>query len=170
MFFFLRRWAVGPSPNPRAGESPLISCARLFTEYIHSYSPYLEAVSSICNPRTRHAHWYCVKLYNFVLNWGIAVQWYKNFQLSVNVCWWNVVIKWGLLHTFTKVVSLVSMAVLNRLYGQQSRAMRSGDWKANLAYIIDFLIRHKKQKSNRHNEIDCHLYVYVKWIWKLLLV
>ncbi|KAJ4427260.1 hypothetical protein ANN_24878 [Periplaneta americana] len=44
-----------PSPNPQAGGPPLIGCPRLLIQYIRSYPPYLEAVSSIRNLRTRHA-------------------------------------------------------------------------------------------------------------------
>ncbi|KAJ4432411.1 hypothetical protein ANN_21030 [Periplaneta americana] len=47
-----RDGVVSPSPNPQAGGPPLIGCPRLL---IRSYSPYLEAVSSIRNMRTRHA-------------------------------------------------------------------------------------------------------------------
>ncbi|KAJ4452211.1 hypothetical protein ANN_03729 [Periplaneta americana] len=46
---------VIPSPNPQAGGPPLIGCPRLLIQYIRSYPPYLEAVSSIRNLRTRHA-------------------------------------------------------------------------------------------------------------------
>ncbi|KAJ4442813.1 hypothetical protein ANN_04406 [Periplaneta americana] len=46
---------ISPSLNPQAGGPPLIGCPRLLIQYIHSYSPYLEAVSSIRNLRTRHA-------------------------------------------------------------------------------------------------------------------
>jgi hypothetical protein len=42
-------------PTPQAGGPPLVGCPRLLIEYIHSYLPYLQAVSSICNPRMRHA-------------------------------------------------------------------------------------------------------------------
>jgi hypothetical protein len=41
--------------NPQAGEPPTVGCPRLLIQYIRSYPPYLEAVSSIRNPRTRHA-------------------------------------------------------------------------------------------------------------------
>ncbi|KAJ4446277.1 hypothetical protein ANN_12972 [Periplaneta americana] len=50
-----QRWVVSPSPNPQAGGPPLIGCPRLLIQYIRSYPPYLEAVSSIRNLRTRHA-------------------------------------------------------------------------------------------------------------------
>ncbi|KAJ4446561.1 hypothetical protein ANN_13258 [Periplaneta americana] len=46
---------VSPSPNPQAGGPPLIGCPRLLIQYIRSYPPYLEAVSSIRNLRKRHA-------------------------------------------------------------------------------------------------------------------
>jgi hypothetical protein len=42
-------------PNPQAGGPPLVGCPRLLIQYIRSYPPYLEAVSSIRNLRTRHA-------------------------------------------------------------------------------------------------------------------
>jgi len=50
-----RRGVVSPSPNPQAGRPPLVSFPRLLIQYIRSYPPYLESVSSIRNPRTRHA-------------------------------------------------------------------------------------------------------------------
>jgi hypothetical protein len=46
---------VSPQPNPQAGVQPLVGCPRLFIQYIRSYPPYLETVSSIRNLRTRHA-------------------------------------------------------------------------------------------------------------------
>jgi hypothetical protein len=39
----------------QAGGLPPIGCPRLLIQYIRSYPPYLEAVSSIRNLRTRHA-------------------------------------------------------------------------------------------------------------------
>jgi hypothetical protein len=44
-----------PQPNPQAGVPPTVGCPQLRIQYIRSYPPYLEAVSSIRNPRTRHA-------------------------------------------------------------------------------------------------------------------
>jgi hypothetical protein len=55
MFLFLRWGVVSPSPNPQAGGPPLVGCPRLLIQYICSFPPYLEAFSSICNLRTRHA-------------------------------------------------------------------------------------------------------------------
>jgi hypothetical protein len=52
---FLRRGVVNLTPNPQAGGPPLVGCPRLLNQYIRSYPPYLEAVSSIRNLRTRHA-------------------------------------------------------------------------------------------------------------------
>jgi hypothetical protein len=52
---FFRRGVVSSTPNPQAGDSPLVGCPRLFIQYIRSYPPYLEDVSSIRNLRTRHA-------------------------------------------------------------------------------------------------------------------
>jgi hypothetical protein len=50
----------------QAEVSPLIGCPQLLIKYIRNYPPYLEAVSFIRNPRTRHdvvtgAHitWFC---------------------------------------------------------------------------------------------------------------
>jgi hypothetical protein len=42
-------------PNPLAGGPPLVGCPRLLIQYIRSYAPYLEAISSIRNLRVRHA-------------------------------------------------------------------------------------------------------------------
>jgi hypothetical protein len=50
---FFWRGGVSPTPNPQAGEPFLVGCARLLILYIRSYPPYLEAVSSIRNLRTR---------------------------------------------------------------------------------------------------------------------
>jgi hypothetical protein len=44
-----------PTPNSHAGGPPLVGCPRLLIQYIRSYPPYLEAVSSVLNPRTRRA-------------------------------------------------------------------------------------------------------------------
>jgi hypothetical protein len=52
---FLRWRVVSSTPNPQAGWSPLVGCPELLIQYIRSYPPYLEAVSSIRNLRTRHA-------------------------------------------------------------------------------------------------------------------
>jgi hypothetical protein len=42
-------------PNTQAGGPPLVGRLRLLIQYIHSYPPYLEAVSSIHNLRMRYA-------------------------------------------------------------------------------------------------------------------
>jgi len=42
-------------PNPHARGPPLVDCLQIFIQYIRSYVPYQAAVSSIRNPRTRHA-------------------------------------------------------------------------------------------------------------------
>jgi hypothetical protein len=42
-------------PDLQAGGPPLVGCPRLLNQYIYSYPPYLEAVSSIHNLRMRHA-------------------------------------------------------------------------------------------------------------------
>jgi hypothetical protein len=50
------RWGVvSPPPNPQARGPPPVGCPRLLIQYIRSYRPYLEDVSSIRNLRTRHA-------------------------------------------------------------------------------------------------------------------
>jgi hypothetical protein len=41
--------------NAQAGGPPLVVCPRLLIQYIRSYPPYLEGVSSNRNLRTRHA-------------------------------------------------------------------------------------------------------------------
>jgi hypothetical protein len=41
--------------NPQAGGPPTVCCPRLLTQYVRSYPPYQEAVSSIRNLRARHA-------------------------------------------------------------------------------------------------------------------
>ncbi|KAJ4436535.1 hypothetical protein ANN_16566 [Periplaneta americana] len=59
---------VSPSPNPQAGGPPLIGCPRLLIQYIHSYPPYLEAVFSIRNLRTRRAViWNKSKFYSITI-------------------------------------------------------------------------------------------------------
>jgi hypothetical protein len=44
-----------PTPNLQAGEPLHVGSPRLSIQYIHSYPPYLEEVSSILNLRTCHA-------------------------------------------------------------------------------------------------------------------
>jgi hypothetical protein len=46
---------VSPSPNPEPGGQSLIDCLRLFSQYLCSYGPHLEAVTKICNPKTSHS-------------------------------------------------------------------------------------------------------------------
>jgi hypothetical protein len=45
---------VSPLTNPQAEGPPSVSCPPLLIQYIRSYPPYLEAVSSIHNLRTCH--------------------------------------------------------------------------------------------------------------------
>jgi hypothetical protein len=59
---FLRWGVVSPAPNHKlkqhsflAERPPIFGCPRLLIQYIGSYPPCLEAVSSIRNLRTRHA-------------------------------------------------------------------------------------------------------------------
>jgi hypothetical protein len=54
-WFFLQFGVVNLPPNPQAGGPLPVCCPRLLIQYIRSYPPYLEAVSSIRNLRTRHA-------------------------------------------------------------------------------------------------------------------
>jgi hypothetical protein len=49
------QWVFRPTPNSQAGGPSVIGCPRLLLQYISSYPPHLEAVSSIRNLRTRHA-------------------------------------------------------------------------------------------------------------------
>jgi hypothetical protein len=51
----LWRGVVNHMPNPQPGGPPLVSCPWLLIQYIHSYLPYLEAVSYIHNLRAHHA-------------------------------------------------------------------------------------------------------------------
>jgi len=50
-----RRGTVSTSSHPPLWRTipPLLGCSLLLIQCIHSYLPYLEAVSSICNVRTR---------------------------------------------------------------------------------------------------------------------
>jgi hypothetical protein len=50
------RWGVvSPLSNPQAGEPSPVGCPRLLIQFIRSYPPYLEAVSSVRHLRTRQA-------------------------------------------------------------------------------------------------------------------
>jgi hypothetical protein len=53
--YFLRWGVVSLTLNPQTGGPLLLGCPLLLIQYILSYSPYLEAVSSIRDLRTRHA-------------------------------------------------------------------------------------------------------------------
>jgi hypothetical protein len=44
-----------PSPNAQSGVPSLVGCPRLLIHFIRSCPPSVEAISSIRNPRTRHA-------------------------------------------------------------------------------------------------------------------
>jgi hypothetical protein len=44
IIYFLRWGVVSTSPNPEAGEPPLVGCPRLLFQHILSYPAYLEAV------------------------------------------------------------------------------------------------------------------------------
>jgi hypothetical protein len=54
-YWVLRGMVVSPPSNPQAGGPPTVGYPRLLIQQIRSYPPYLEAVSSIRNQRTRHA-------------------------------------------------------------------------------------------------------------------
>jgi hypothetical protein len=43
-----------PSPNPESGGPAPVGSTWLLIQYIRSYPPYLDAISPIRNPRTRH--------------------------------------------------------------------------------------------------------------------
>jgi hypothetical protein len=45
--FFYGQELLAPPPNTQDGQQPLVGCPRLLIQYIRSYCPYLEAVSSI---------------------------------------------------------------------------------------------------------------------------
>jgi hypothetical protein len=47
----IMRAVVSPTPNPEAGGLPRVCSPRLLVQYIHSYPPYLEAISSTHNIR-----------------------------------------------------------------------------------------------------------------------
>jgi hypothetical protein len=53
LFFTVR--SCYPTPNPQARGPPLVGCPRLLIQYIRSYPPHLETISSVRNLRTRHA-------------------------------------------------------------------------------------------------------------------
>jgi hypothetical protein len=52
---YLRRGIVSPTLNHQTGVPPTVVCTRLLIQYIHSYAPYLDSLSSIHNRRTLHA-------------------------------------------------------------------------------------------------------------------
>jgi hypothetical protein len=52
---FLRLGIVSLTLSPRAGGPPIVGCPWLLIQYIRSFPPYLEGVSSIRNLRTRNA-------------------------------------------------------------------------------------------------------------------
>jgi hypothetical protein len=52
---FVTRWFFTHSPNPQAGELPLVGCLRILIQYIRSHPPYPEAVSSLRSSSTRKA-------------------------------------------------------------------------------------------------------------------
>jgi hypothetical protein len=54
-FFYGGGGVVSQPPNPQARGPPSVGCPLLLIQYIRSYPPYLETVSSIRNPRTCHA-------------------------------------------------------------------------------------------------------------------
>jgi hypothetical protein len=76
--FIFRREVFSPSPNPQAGGRPLVGCPRLVILYIHNYPRYLEAASSIRNPRTRHivvTRTHCLKLAAISVWWQYQCSW-----------------------------------------------------------------------------------------------
>jgi hypothetical protein len=86
-YWVLRGRVVSPPPKPQAGGPPTVGCPRLLIQYIRSYPPYLEAISSIRNPRTRHA--------------VVTVSFHtagKKFETQWFIFWHRFVIKTTLLH------------------------------------------------------------------------
>jgi hypothetical protein len=80
------RWGdVSPSPSSQAGGGPLlVGCLRLLIQYISSYHPYVEAVSSICNQRTRH---FLVTGTHLTWNWNTPTFKFKllfNLKFSIS--------------------------------------------------------------------------------------
>jgi hypothetical protein len=65
-YVVIRRGIVNPMANPQAGVPPLIGCPRLLIQYNRSCPPYMEAVSSIRNLRTR-----CILVTRDPLNMGL---------------------------------------------------------------------------------------------------
>ena len=57
MFKFLRWGAVNASPNPQPEGPPLVGCPRLFTQYIPSDPPYLDAVPATATWRRAMPWW-----------------------------------------------------------------------------------------------------------------
>jgi hypothetical protein len=54
LFYIFLQWGVASlTPNPQAGEPPLVGCLRLLIQYIRSSPTLLQGVSSIRNLRTR---------------------------------------------------------------------------------------------------------------------
>jgi hypothetical protein len=98
--YFLRLRVVSPTPNNQAGGPPFVGCPRLLILYVCSYPIYLEAVSSICNLRTRHVvvtkdppnlatslhiftkHGCCDWFIPAAPNWSTGQQWNASFHFS----------------------------------------------------------------------------------------
>jgi hypothetical protein len=55
-FIFYGEDLLASRPTPKLQDTDLVDCPRLLIKYIHNYPPYMEAVFSIRNLRTRHAH------------------------------------------------------------------------------------------------------------------
>jgi len=53
--FFYGEELVAARTTFKAGNPPLVGCPRLLIQYIRSYPPYLEAVSSVCNLRMQQS-------------------------------------------------------------------------------------------------------------------
>jgi hypothetical protein len=89
------RWIVSPMPKPQAGRPPLDGCPQLLNQYIHSYPPHLEAVSSIHNLRTYHA----------VVTWDPLNMAFFSIIHSVNTVF---IVDWITLHSSTCPILLLA--------------------------------------------------------------
>jgi hypothetical protein len=50
----IKLWVASSTCNPKSGGLHLIGCLLLLNQYIRNYAPFLKAVTSIRNLRTRH--------------------------------------------------------------------------------------------------------------------
>jgi len=67
---------LAPSSNTQSEGPPFVGCPRLIIQYIPSYSPHLEAVSSNSIPMTRHS-----VVTGIQTTWGRQKTWDTEFVL-----------------------------------------------------------------------------------------